>query len=266
MGLAVAHALATRGDWSLHLLDLNATAGSSAVSSLGKNAHFHPCDVTSYASVSTVFSSIFKQYQRLDFVFANAGIAEKGNFYVEHNTGSDPPPEPDLLCLHISLDAVITTSYLAQHYFRQSSTVAQGEKNLVMTASCGGLYPSYYSPTYSAAKHGVVGFMRSIAKTFWKDGIRVNAICPGTVKTNLLTSKEWENFPEEYFTPVEAIVKVVVFLVDGVDVEKAEKGGLLWGKAVEISGTRHYYREVPDFCDEGMRRVMQATDIEELEH
>ena len=67
-----------------------------------------------------------------------------------------------------------------------------------MTASCGGIYPSYYSPTYSAVKHGVVGFMRSIAKHFWlNDKIRVNAICPGVVKTNLLAAKEWGSFPDD---------------------------------------------------------------------
>lgn len=109
--------------------------------------------------------------------------------------------------------------------------------------------------------------MRSIAKHFWvRDKIRVNAICPGTVKTNLLTLKEWGNFPEEYFTPVEAIVKTVVMLVDGVDQEKGDGQGELWGKAVEISGTTHYYRVQPEYCDEPMKAVMQATDIEELEH
>lgn len=125
--------------------------------------------------------------------------------------------------------------------------------------------------------------MRSIAPWFYhKSGIRVNAICPGIVKTNLLSSKEWENFPEEYFTPVEKIADVVTMLVDGEDDgsgrgsvtgERGEKeidgeggSGVLNGKAVEVSGRKHYYREMVEYCDEPMRAVMGATNIEVLEH
>lgn len=107
--------------------------------------------------------------------------------------------------------------------------------------------------------------MRSIARQFWLQGkIRVNTICPSVVRTNSLDAKEWANFPEEYFTPVEKIVDTVVMLVDGKD-EKVEVKGQLWGKAVEISGLSHYYREQPEYCDEAMRAVMGSTDIEMLE-
>jgi NAD(P)-dependent dehydrogenase (short-subunit alcohol dehydrogenase family) len=152
-----------------------------------------------------------------------------------------------------------------------------------MTASCGGIYPSYYSPTYSAAKHGVVGFMRSIAKHFWiNDKIRVNSICPGVVKTNLLTAKEWGKCAAQYFTRVEKIVEIVLILIDGKDpavgnrIDEVEgdvegnassgKRGVLWGEAVEISGNNHYYRDAPKICDDAMKWVMKAADIEELEH
>ncbi|KAF4631751.1 hypothetical protein G7Y89_g6380 [Cudoniella acicularis] len=276
IGLAVAQALSTSTSdtWSIHLVDLSATAGEKAATSL--NATFHLCDVTSYTSIANCFKTIFVTERRLDFVFANAGIAEKGNFYAKHpETGIEPPPRYDLKCVDICLDSVIWTVYLALHYFRLSLLDGGTDRNIVMTASCGGIYPSYYSPTYSAAKHGVVGFMRSVAKHFWfNDRIRVNAICPGVVKTNLLTAKEWENFPEEFFTPVEKIVETVVMLVgrkDDVSVDetridgvKADKRGVLWGEAVEISGGRHYFREANKVCDDAMMAVMKATDIEEL--
>lgn len=276
MGLAVAQALSQRGDWSIHLLDLDISGGHAAADSLN-NATFHQCNITSYASLSAVFQTVFQANLRIDFVFANAGIAEKANFYTRHPSNSDEPPsEPELLIIDICLKAVITTSYLALHYFRKSPKGTRSDCSLVMTASCGGLYPSHYSPIYSAAKHGVVGFMRSIAKHFWvQDGIRVNAICPGTVKTNLLTVKEWANFPEKFFTPVAKVVEAVLLLVDGTDEEEWKRridgpggdgGKILWGEAVEVSGTNHYYRDATKFCDEGMKAVMEATDIEELEH
>jgi NAD(P)-dependent dehydrogenase (short-subunit alcohol dehydrogenase family) len=132
---------------------------------------------------------------------------------------------------------------------------------------------------YTATKHAVVGLTRSLAPYFHaRAGIRVNCICPGTVKTNLLTSAEWANFPEEYFTPIDKIGEVVLMLIDGKDdgnglvgreveegsvEELLEKG--MYGRAVEVSGRRHYYREMVGFADEAMRSVMGATNIEALE-
>jgi NAD(P)-dependent dehydrogenase (short-subunit alcohol dehydrogenase family) len=277
MGLAVAESLAARGGWDLHLIDMNATAGEKVASSL--SATFHQCNITQYSALAAVFKKVFETSGRLDFVFANAGIAEKGNFYERHDElGIEPPPEPNLLILNICMDAVVTTTYLALHYFRLTPRDASLDQSLVITASCGGIYPSLYSPIYSAAKHGTVGLMRSIAKHFWTyDKIRVNAICPGVVKTNLLTTKEWANFPNEFFTPVDKIAETVVMLIDGkddtkqagttrIDGERPDKKGVLWGEAVEISGRNHYYREPNPVSDDGMAAVMKATDIQELEH
>lgn len=270
MGLAVAQALRSRGGWSIHLVDLNEQAGAKAVESLGKSTtYFHKANVAEYASLASAFKATFAQDIRLDFVFANAGIGEKTSFYRDHETEEiESPEEPKegMLIIDVCLKSVVSSAWLAQHYFRLSPK--GGDRNLVMTASCGGLYPSYYSPTYSAAKHGVVGLMRSIAPSFWrKHGIRVNAVCPGVVKTNLLTNAEWETFPAEYFTPVEKIVEAVLILVDGKDEsESGKEVGPMRGRALELSGTNHYYREPPKYCDEGMRAVMASTDVEEMKH
>lgn len=150
MGLAVAKALAERGGWDVHLLDINEERGIQAAKEL-PNASFHKTDVNQYSSLATTFKTIFIDSGRFDFVFANAGVIERKNFYARHPEGADPPPEPDQLSIDVDLKGVISTSYLALHYFRQSPGKGQGT-SLVMTASCGGLYPSYYSPLYSAAK------------------------------------------------------------------------------------------------------------------
>jgi len=129
---------------------------------------------------------VYETQKRINFVPAKAGIAEHANFYATH--GTDPPPPVAGLdpIVDIDLKSVVSMSYLALHYFR--------------------LYPSYYSLIYTAT-NGVIGLMRSIARYFWlQNKIRVNAICPGVVRANLLDTKEWANFLEEYFTPVEKIV------------------------------------------------------------
>lgn len=141
MGLAVAEALSKSGDWELHLVDLNAEGGKKAISSI-KNAHFHKTNVTDYSSLVSAFEATFNSLGRLDFVYANAGIVERDNFYDRHDS-SKPPPEPNQLSIDINFKAVVNTSYLALHYFRKNPKDIPSPA-LVMTASCGGLYPSEF--------------------------------------------------------------------------------------------------------------------------
>lgn len=151
MGLAVATALSDRGGWNIHILDLNEERGRNVESTLTQTT-FHKTNVGDYGDLAAKFKSIFvSSGGRLDFVFANAGVIERKNFYTPQSEGIDPPPEFEQLAIDINLRAVISTSYLALHYFRQSPEKGKGA-NLVMTSSCGGLYPSYYSPIYTASK------------------------------------------------------------------------------------------------------------------
>ncbi|KAJ5590771.1 hypothetical protein N7450_004743 [Penicillium hetheringtonii] len=270
MGLAVATALSACFDWEVHILDINRDNGSQVAKSLARTT-FHYADVTNYSVLGEAFQKCFQTHKRIDFVFANAGMIERVNFYEAHPISTSetvaPPPEPDLLSIDADLKGVILTTYLAQHYFRASPNQGVGS-SIVMTASCGGLYPSFYSPLYSSAKFGVVGFMRSIAQHFKAGGIRANAICPGIVRTNLVDQNGWDAFPQHRFTDMEAVVRVVLQLADadepaGQGLTDARGSHLptesLFGLAVEISDSGVYFREQHEFCDDGMREVMAAT-------
>ncbi|KGO75893.1 Short-chain dehydrogenase/reductase SDR [Penicillium italicum] len=273
MGQAVANALSLRNDWEIHILDINSERGTRTANELPRTT-FHRADVTKYSDLAAAFQSMFQQHRKLDFVFANAGVIERTNFYstpqAENARDVCPPPEPDLLSIDADLKGVIFTAYLAQHYFRHSPHKGR-DSSLVMTASCGGLYPSFYSPLYSAAKFGVVGFMRSISQHFRASGIRVNAICPGIVRTNLVDSTGWGSFPPGRFIDMETITRLVLQLVDGGDFAGrglTDTSGRhlpleeLYGVAVEISDSGFYFRDQHAFCDEGMREVMEATVLE----
>ncbi|KAF2737731.1 NAD(P)-binding protein [Polyplosphaeria fusca] len=264
MGLAVAEALASRGDWDLHLVDLNAEAGKKAVASL-KNAYFYQTNVTDYSSLVSAYESAFKASGRLDFVYANAGIVERDNFYMEHDP-SKPPPEPNQLSIDINLKAVVNTSYLALHYFRKSKGAQDWDPALVMTASCGGLYPSQFCPMYSGAKAAVVQFNRAITFSYHLEGIRTYATCPGTIRTNLMNSEEWKAFPERFFTPITTLVDAVVHIVEGGDLHdskgKQVKEERNWGLTVEVNRDKWYFREGVEFCDEDMEGMMKFTSME----
>lgn len=148
IGLAVATALVRRGDWHVHLLDVNGISGLKAAKDLAGAATFHEVDVTAYSEIARMFDNIFRAEGRLDFVFANAGILERLDFYEQHPAGN-PPPEVNMRVVDINLKAVYTTSYLVLHYFRQCPS---SDRSLVLTASCGGLYACPNRPMYSGTK------------------------------------------------------------------------------------------------------------------
>lgn len=139
MGLAVAKVLAGKG-WKCVLLDMNEKAGTEAVASV-PNSDFIRVDVTSWNSLSSAFDTSFEKHGTIDFVYANAGIVERDNFYEKlapEVLKGRIPPRPNQLTIDINLKAVIDTAYLAQHYFRLSPHHGNNAC-LVMTASVGGL-------------------------------------------------------------------------------------------------------------------------------
>ena len=117
-------------------------------------------------------------------------------------------------------------------------------------ASAAGIYPSPALPIYAAAKHGVVGLMRSLAPTLAAENIRVNCTLPGAVHTNLCDEETWKAFPSSQFTTTADIVNTVARLLDDPSIT---------GKAVEISKDKWYYRDQHEFCDETQRKIMGAA-------
>lgn len=85
------------------------------------------------------------------------------------------------LAVDLNLRSVLVTTEAAIPELR-----ARGGGALLFTASTSGLQGSPYSPVYSAMKFGVIGLTKSLAKRLARDGIRVNAVCPGPVDTPML--------------------------------------------------------------------------------
>ncbi|KXJ91720.1 hypothetical protein Micbo1qcDRAFT_203776 [Microdochium bolleyi] len=281
MGLDVARLLAKTqpGVWNLHLFDINETAGAAVAAEIsspaghGTAATFHEVDIGRYDTLASAFHAVWAREQRLDFVFANAGLFERPGFWDEHGGADEedvmsvgPPPEQDWAIVEVNVKGTMNTCYLARHYFRLDG---RRDGVLVVTGSCTALYPSELTPRYSASKAALLNFVQGIAPAYLsRYGIRVSTILPGAVLTNFVAEDEWPDYPPDWFTPLQQVAETVVKLASGT--ESLEDA---WGNQVEPKGDsglvvelgvgKIYFRKPHEFCDETMRKVMGKVAVEQ---
>ena len=139
-------------------------------------------DLTDDAFAREAVEQAAARFGSLDYVWNHAGNPGPAAF-----EGLDM----DLYSLAMDLNvraAVVVTGAAIPHLRRR------GGGSIVFTASGAGLVASPFSPVYSAAKFGVVGLTRALAKRYGKENIRCNAICPGAVDTPML--REFQQRPD----------------------------------------------------------------------
>lgn len=126
-----------------------------------------PCDVTDEASVQALFA----QAGRVDIVIANAGQAD-----------STPFARTTLAQWNAMLAVNLTGVFLT---FREGLRQIDGWGRLIAVASTAGLKGYAKVAPYAAAKHGVMGLVRSLALEVARGPVTVNAICPGFLDTDM---------------------------------------------------------------------------------
>jgi 3-hydroxybutyrate dehydrogenase len=172
IGLAIAASLAKAGA-TVTVLGRNRAVLDEAVAS--GSAHFAVvADVADQAAVSAAIAEAALR-QPIDMLIANAGIAE-----------SAPFAKSDAALFRRMIDVnVMGVVYAAQAVLPSMKERRHGR--IVAIASTAGLKGYAYVSAYSAAKHAVVGLVRSLALELATTGITVNAVCPGFTDTDLLT-------------------------------------------------------------------------------
>ena len=174
IGLATARRFAAEGA-AVVIADLDATSGEAAAAEV--NGVFRQVDVADEASVDRLFDGVFDQFGRLDIAFNNAGISPPDDDSIE--TTELPAWER---VQDVNLKSVYLCSRAALRHM-----VPQGRGSIINTASFVALLGSATSQiSYTASKGGVLALSRELGVQFARQGIRVNALCPGPVNTPLL--------------------------------------------------------------------------------
>jgi NAD(P)-dependent dehydrogenase (short-subunit alcohol dehydrogenase family) len=199
IGLATASFLHTSGNNNVVVLDR--ASCSPEIKDLTDSTRFLyvQCDVTSWSSQRAAFAKGASHFGRLDCVFVNAGVAEMGEqIFTDHLDGNGELQEPDRRTIDIDIRAVGDTLKLAMYHLRNDSDIKTGKRkgsgkgkggSVVMTASLAGYLASAGAPLYSAAKHGVVGYLRALKGDCAKVGIAISVIAPGITLTPIIMGR-----------------------------------------------------------------------------
>jgi NAD(P)-dependent dehydrogenase (short-subunit alcohol dehydrogenase family) len=146
------------------------------VQDLGAQALFVKCDVGRWNEVEAAIAKAVQTYGRLDCAFNNAGIEGKSADTHE--------------CTEENWNRVIAIN-LTGVWYCMKAEIAQFLKQgnggaIVNTSSGAGLAGVPHMPAYVASKHGVAGLTRAAALEYGKHNIRINAVCPGPIRTPML--------------------------------------------------------------------------------
>lgn len=167
---------------------------------------FRRCNVLSWEDQSALFKFAFERRGGLDIVVANAGITERGFI------NDDDLEKPGLFTLDINLRAQFLSSKLAHYYFRRNPKGQGRDRCLILTGSMASVGEIPGAPEYTAAKHGMLGLMRSLRRTSPSDGVRVNSIHPWFVETGIIDEREKILLAGTHFAKIEDVVRAAMML------------------------------------------------------
>jgi len=193
------------------------------IETLGGEAKYYFADVSKYEEVEKMMKEIENDFGRLDVLVNNAGI-------IKDRTFAKMTYEEWKAVIDVNLTGVFNCTKAALRL------IIANQGNIISISSIVGERGNFGQTNYAAAKAGIIGFTKSLAKELGKFGVRVNAVAPGFIETKIV-----ESVPESIkiavkqltalgrFGKPEEVANVVYFL-------STEEASFITGEIIHIDG------------------------------
>ncbi len=205
------------------LADMNLESVKGAAAQI-PSAQAYAMNVTDRASIQAVVDQVMQKQGRIDILINNAGITQDARLVKMTEAQFDA-------VIDVNLKGVFNCTQLIVPHMLEAKSGA-----IVNASSVVGIYGNFGQTNYSATKFGVIGFTKTWARELGPKGIRVNAICPGFIATemikampeNILQDIKRRSWLGRLGTP-EEIASVYLFLA-------SNEASFINGVALEVSG------------------------------
>ena len=191
---------------------------------MGQEAEVYPCDVSDFQAVETMMKTIVSKYGRLDILVNNAGITKDGLILKMSEEDFDKVVDTNLK----------GTFHTIRHASRQM--IRQRSGRIINISSVSGVMGNPGQANYAAAKAGIIGLTKTMAKELGSSGITVNAIAPGFIETDMtavLSESVQQNIqaqiPLGHFGKPEDVAAAAAFLA-------SEEAGYITGQVLCVDG------------------------------
>ena len=222
IGFATAQRFAGEGAIVI-LADMNLETVKGAAAQI-PSAQAYAMNVTDRASIQAVVDQVMQKQGRIDILINNAGITQDARLVKMTEAQFDA-------VIDVNLKGVFNCTQLIVPHMLEAKSGA-----IINASSVVGIYGNFGQTNYSATKFGVIGFTKTWARELGPKGVRVNAICPGFIATemikampeNILQDIKRRSWLGRLGTP-EEIANVYLFLA-------SNEASFINGVALEVSG------------------------------
>ncbi len=212
IGRRTAEVLAERG-YKLALIDLrDPVAAVQSIESRGGDVMGYAGDITREEAVADFAQAVFTRYGRADVLINNAGISL-----------ICPAEDTSFSDYRRVIDVNLVAPFLLARTFGRKMLEA-GRGSIINVASVAGLLAVSDRAAYNTSKHGLIGLTRTLAAEWGGRGVRVNAVCPGWVKTEMDVADQaggsysdadiTGRIPMARFATPDDVARAIAFLAD----------------------------------------------------